>query len=419
MKHIAVSLGSLSLLLLQNGHCENQDLNTNTPVSVTEPVAHESLQQGEMQDPFSLNEENAQELENELLSLEEELENEQFLESLSNESAALKELAFVESSPSIDDATMTDESSTVLSELSLEQSHSPISAENSSSIQEVKNEEAALSEETSMSTPELATVKQDLLIANGSQEQEQNLDMLKSDEVSLDENSTKDTSIAQQKEILQESNIAAQKKGIQISFKEVFSGSPTIYLSLLFLSIVSVAIWLYNFVTLNKRASTKDELIKNVRNRLLSNHYQEAIDLCKQDTTFFAQMMASGVSSRKYGLQFMLESMKSEGKRASVSYWQRLNLLHDIAIVAPMIGLLGTVLGMFYAFYDLNRSFESITSLFDGLGVSVGTTVAGIFVAILAMILHSAAKYRLVKSLTFVENEAVALAHLIENKQGQ
>ena len=50
-----------------------------------------------------------------------------------------------------------------------------------------------------------------------------------------------------------------------------------------------------------------------------------------------------------------------------------------------MIGLLGTVLGMFYAFYDLNRSMESISALFDGLGVSVGTTVGGLIVAILAL----------------------------------
>jgi biopolymer transport protein ExbB len=420
MKHIAVSLGSLSLLLLQNGHCENQDLNDNTPLSVTEPVAHEFLQQGEIQDPLFLIDENASELENELLSLEEELENEQFLESQSHESAALKELAFVESSPTVDDAVMTEESSAVLSEISLEETHTPISHEGSPGSDKEKSEETALSDKgTTTPASELVATKQDLLIANVSEELSDGDDEFESDEVSLQESPANETSIAQQKEIVEMTSSPVQKKGIQISFKEVFSGSPTIYLSLLFLSIVSVVIWLYNFITLNQRASTKDDLMKNVRNRLLSNHYQEAIDLCKQDTSFFAQMIASGVSSRKYGLQFMLESMKSEGKRASVSYWQRLNLLHDIAIVAPMIGLLGTVLGMFYAFYDLNRSFESITSLFDGLGVSVGTTVAGIFVAILAMILHSAAKYRLVKSLTFVENEAVALAHLIENKQGQ
>jgi len=91
-------------------------------------------------------------------------------------------------------------------------------------------------------------------------------------------------------------------------------------------------------------------------------------------------------------------------------------MLNDIAIIAPMIGLLGTVLGMFYAFYDVNRSIESISTLFDGLGVSVGTTVAGLLVAIVALILHSTAKYRLVQALAQVENNAQKVATLIDDR---
>jgi biopolymer transport protein ExbB len=112
----------------------------------------------------------------------------------------------------------------------------------------------------------------------------------------------------------------------------------------------------------------------------------------------------------------MLETMKTEGKRATITFWQRLSLLNDIALIAPMVGLLGTVLGMFYAFYDLNRSMESFSILFDGLGISVGTTVAGMIVAILALMLQSIAKYRLVRVLVRIENEAQSFATLIDNK---
>jgi biopolymer transport protein ExbB len=85
-------------------------------------------------------------------------------------------------------------------------------------------------------------------------------------------------------------------------------------------------------------------------------------------------------------------------------------------VIAPMIGLLGTVLGMFYAFYDLNRSMESISALFDGLGVSVGTTVGGLIVAILALMFHAITKYRLTRQLAVIETEAHSLANLIDNK---
>jgi len=113
----------------------------------------------------------------------------------------------------------------------------------------------------------------------------------------------------------------------------------------------------------------------------------------------------------------MMDAMKTEGKRAATPFWQRLSLLNDIAIVAPMLGLLGTVIGMFYAFYDVNRSVESINALFDGLGIAVGTTVVGLIVAILAMIFATTLKYRLVKTLSLVENEALGVSALIPRQR--
>jgi biopolymer transport protein ExbB len=85
---------------------------------------------------------------------------------------------------------------------------------------------------------------------------------------------------------------------------------------------------------------------------------------------FSLKMILSGIHVRKHGLPVVVEAMKAEGKRASVRFWQKIGMLNDIAIIAPMLGLLGTVLGMFYAFYNINRSIESNSTLFDGLGVS-------------------------------------------------
>mgnify|MGYP002148684401 CR=1 FL=1 len=82
-----------------------------------------------------------------------------------------------------------------------------------------------------------------------------------------------------------------------------------------------------------------------------------------------------------------------------------------------MLGLLGTVLGLFFAFYDNNRSAESIASIFDGLGVAIGTTVMGLIVAILGMILHTTLKYRIVNLLNSIENESLALVTLIDSDQ--
>jgi biopolymer transport protein ExbB len=182
------------------------------------------------------------------------------------------------------------------------------------------------------------------------------------------------------------------------------------------MSVFSVCIWLYSILSLRSSAHLSAKFIKEVRNKLNSNQIEETLSLCETNNNLFCKMVCTGIQSRRHGLPVMIEAMKAEGKRSTISFWQKIGLLNDIAIIAPMLGLLGTVLGMFYAFYNVNRSIESISILFDGLGISVGTTVAGLVVAILALILHSTAKYRLVRALSYVENEAQSVAVLIDDR---
>jgi biopolymer transport protein ExbB len=210
--------------------------------------------------------------------------------------------------------------------------------------------------------------------------------------------------------------MAIDEDEIAIDLGQAFEGSPVIYSLLFAMSVIAVGIWLYSILSLRVTARVSPQMLKNLENRLNSNHFDEALTLCDEKNDLFSKMIASGIHSRRHGLPVMIEAMKAEGKRASIAFWQKIGLLNDIAIIAPMLGLLGTVLGMFYAFYDVNRSIESISTLFDGLGISVGTTVAGLVVAILALILHSTAKFRLVRALTLVENEAQSVATIIDDR---
>jgi biopolymer transport protein ExbB len=177
--------------------------------------------------------------------------------------------------------------------------------------------------------------------------------------------------------------------------------------------VFALFICLYNLLSLR---GASDSFVKKIRQKLMSNQFDEALGLCLKNDQLFSKIVAAAISTRKYGTPHMLETMKAEGKRATVGFWQRIALLNDIAVIAPMLGLLGTVVGMFYAFYDLNRSRESVSTLFDGLGISVGTTVAGLIVAIIAMMLHALAKYRLVRALAIIEDEAQSLAALMDPK---
>lgn len=193
----------------------------------------------------------------------------------------------------------------------------------------------------------------------------------------------------------------------------VFNSAPIIYTVLTLMSVASLGIWLYSMATFRPKDIMPRGFRDNLRSLLEAEKYDEALKLCAGDKNLLSLLVKTGLITRNLGPQIMIDAMKSEGKRASTTFWQRLSLLNDIVVIAPMLGLLGTVIGMFYAFYDVNRSIESINALFDGLGIAVGTTVMGLIVAILAMIFHTTLKYRVVRNLSQVENEALTLSSLI------
>jgi biopolymer transport protein ExbB len=206
----------------------------------------------------------------------------------------------------------------------------------------------------------------------------------------------------------------AEEPKTMLDLGKVFSGSPTIYSALLVMSVSSFILWLYTLLTLRLSDMMPKLFLEQVRSQLAEKKYNAALLTCQQDDNFLSGLLSSGLHVRKHGPQIIMDAVQSEGRRKGLALWQRISLLNDIALTAPMLGLLGTVLGMFYAFYDNNQTAESITTIFDGLGIAIGTTVAGLIVAILSTVFYTSLKFRLVKLLNIIEDEALSLASLIE-----
>ena len=204
--------------------------------------------------------------------------------------------------------------------------------------------------------------------------------------------------------------------GSHLDLATVFQSCPLIYATLLSLSLVATILWLYSMFTLRINDYMPPEFTQNVRQLLSEQHFELALETCQHSKNFCAPILATGLQSRKHGPQVMMDMVQLEGRRQANGLWQRISLLNEIAVIAPMIGLLGTVLGLFMAFYNSGHSNESLASIFDGFGIALGTTVAGLIVAILAMIFYVSLKYRVVNLLSMVQTESLALISLVETE---
>jgi biopolymer transport protein ExbB len=207
---------------------------------------------------------------------------------------------------------------------------------------------------------------------------------------------------------------AAETATTRLDLGKVFQAAPIIYCVLFGLSVLAAVIWIYSLVTLRKKEMAPDEFLTNVRSLLHEQNFEAAANICEQEKNFCAPILHSGIAARRHGPQLMMDAMQAEGRRSGSALWQRISLLGDIAVVAPMLGLLGTVLGLFFAFYETDRSAETINGIFDGLGIAIGTTVAGLIVAILATVFCSSLKFRLVNLLGTIENEVLSMVGVID-----
>lgn len=210
--------------------------------------------------------------------------------------------------------------------------------------------------------------------------------------------------------------LQADVSPMHIDLIQVFMGSPTIYTILLILSITAVSLWVYALLTLKQSHMMPQQFLNQLRELVAERRFDAALTACQQENNFMANVIGSALAVRKHGAQVMLETLQAEGKRLGLTLWQRIALLNEIALVSPMLGLLGTVIGLFVAFYGMQRSAESLAAIFDGFGMALGTTVAGLVVAIMSLIFYSTVKFRLVYLLNVIENESSALLSQIEHE---
>ena len=213
------------------------------------------------------------------------------------------------------------------------------------------------------------------------------------------------------------STVAPHTEEATLDLAQVFQSCPIIYTLLITLSVVASVIWVYSLFTIRTTDMMPGEFMQQMRQLLGERRYEDAMAECQKDGGFSATIIASAIAARNHGPQVMMDSLHAEGRRCASAIWQRLSFLNEIAVIAPMLGLLGTVLGLFFAFYNTSQTAENITTIFDGLGIAVGTTVAGLIVAILAMIYYTTLKFRVVAVLNTIENESVALVSTVDTER--
>jgi biopolymer transport protein ExbB len=200
---------------------------------------------------------------------------------------------------------------------------------------------------------------------------------------------------------------------------ELFLISPWINGTLLGLSVLAVALFLFFLLTINSRALAPTDLIDEIKKLVDRHKFEAAGDLCRAHRrVFVASIIQRCVENVGRGHGVIMDMLDTEGRRRADVLWNRVSYLADISNVAPMLGLLGTVLGMIKAFFALEEQQFSFASggLARGVGEAMSTTMFGLLVGILALVFYSIIKARATRALADAEQAVHGVADRIRRE---
>ncbi len=200
------------------------------------------------------------------------------------------------------------------------------------------------------------------------------------------------------------------------TFSNLFMFSPVINSILLALSLLSLAMFLYLLLSVHPQGLAPRAFVDEIYRLVGDGQYKEAIDFCRGHRKLFAaSVIRRCLDNADKDPSVLMAVVDSEGKRRADTIWNSLSYLADVANVAPMLGLLGTVLGMIKAFLVVRWETvaASTAPLASAIGEAMSTTMFGLSVAILALVFHSVIKSRATRALAEVEQVVHAVADRI------
>lgn len=198
---------------------------------------------------------------------------------------------------------------------------------------------------------------------------------------------------------------------------EFFQMSPIINGIIVFLSVVAVVMFIYFLLTINSRTFAPPGFIDDVTKLAVAKQYEQAAHLCRNHRSIFiASILQRCFENATRDAGHLMRIIENEGQRRAGLIWNRISYLIDLSVVAPMLGLLGTVLGMLQAFFVLPKESASVSSkmLAYAIGGAMTATFFGLVVAIMAVVFHSIIKSRTLRALSEAEQVVHSIADYIK-----
>jgi biopolymer transport protein ExbB len=180
--------------------------------------------------------------------------------------------------------------------------------------------------------------------------------------------------------------------------------------------VLAIYLFIERILTINKANQDPDAFMGRIKELVLRGDIGGAKMLCSQNNTPVARMIEKGISRIGSPLKNIEASIENVGKIEVFKLEKNLATLATIAGAAPMMGFLGTVIGMVEAFISISQEEGSVSPklLSSGIYTAMITTVAGLVVGIIAYLAYNYLVTRVQKVVHKMEYTSIDFIDLLQ-----
>lgn len=174
-------------------------------------------------------------------------------------------------------------------------------------------------------------------------------------------------------------------------------------------SLIAFYIFIERFITINKASKKDDYFMDTIRNYMIDGKLEDAKVLCQKSASPLSRMIEKGISRIGKPLNDIQTAIENVGNLEVSNLEKGVALLAMISGAGPMLGFLGTVIGMIRAFYDMSMAGNNIDIelLSTGIYQAMVTTVGGLIVGIIAFIFYNVLVAQIDKVVNLLESKSI------------
>ncbi len=199
-------------------------------------------------------------------------------------------------------------------------------------------------------------------------------------------------------------------------YEFITQGGIVMYI-LLAISVLAMAIILERSWSLRRSTVIPTKKISEIEEAVRTNDVQKAMALCSDNNTAMSRIIWVALNNRGARRSVLKEVLEETGRQEVAGLERFIGILGVIAAISPLLGLLGTVIGMIEVFRVI--SIEGVGKadvLAGGISIALNTTAAGLSVAIPALVAYRFFESRVDHFVVEIEQHAL---HFVELLRGE